>query len=128
MRIPFGEADLSKIEAFFRKQCAAWGTRPDTATKASFGTMQLVDALVDNYWRSGDLTLSATFDEFSLDTKLSYQGEAVIFPEQRPTAQEIRDSAEGTKLLAGFMMKKTADRVRSEQRNGMATVMFHFDH
>jgi xanthine permease XanP len=128
MRIPFGEADLGKIEAFFRKQCAAWGARPDIATKASFGTMQLVDAVADGYWRSGDLTLSATFDEFNLDTKLSYQGEPVVFPDQRPSSQEIRDSTEGTKLLAGFMMKKNADRVRSEQSNGMATVTFHFDH
>ncbi len=128
LRIPYGDADLTKVDTFFRKQCAVWGARPDIANRASFGTMQLVDAIAENYWRSGDLTLSATFDEFNLDTRLSYQGDPMVFPDVRPSAEEIRTSEEGPKLLAGFMMKKNADKIRSDYRDGMSSVVFHFDH
>jgi NCS2 family nucleobase:cation symporter-2 len=33
-----------------------------------------------------------------------------------------------TAVLAGFMLRHNADRIRSEVRNGRALVLFHFDH
>jgi hypothetical protein len=41
---------------------------------------------------------------------------------------EIRESDEGSRLLAGFMLRRNADRTRSEWKDGRARVLFHFDH
>jgi NCS2 family nucleobase:cation symporter-2 len=89
---------------------------------------QLVEAVAENCWRARPLVLDATFDEFSLDVRLSYEGEALEFPDRRPTENEIIESEEGTRRLAGFMLRHNADRIRSEAKGGRAQVVFHFDH
>jgi NCS2 family nucleobase:cation symporter-2 len=84
--------------------------------------------VTENVWRSGPLILEASFDEFNLDLRLSYQGEPLEFPERRPTDREIRETDEGMRRLAGFMLRHNADRIRAEAKDGAATVHFHFDH
>jgi NCS2 family nucleobase:cation symporter-2 len=72
--------------------------------------------------------VNASFDEFNLDVRVSYHGAAMQFPEKRPPDDLIRESDEGARLLAGFMLRRNADRVRSETKDGWSSVLFHFDH
>ena len=123
-----GKIDPHKIEDFLRKNGRTWGARPDVISRATFGVSQLVEAVAENCWREGEMMIEASYDEFNLDVDLSYQGEALEFPQQRPSDQEIRDTDEGMRKLAGFMLRHNADRARSEVRAGRATVHFHFDH
>ena len=67
-------------------------------------------------------------DEFSLDIRLSYTGEALEFPESRPSDQEIIETEDGARRLAGFLLRKNADSIRAENRAGRIQVLFHFDH
>jgi NCS2 family nucleobase:cation symporter-2 len=84
--------------------------------------------VAENCWRSGPIVIEASFDEFNLDVRVSYQGDALEFPDRRPSNEQIRDSNDGARLLAGFMLRRNADRVRSESKNGKVVVHFHFDH
>jgi NCS2 family nucleobase:cation symporter-2 len=93
-----------------------------------FAANQLVEAVTENVWKSGPLSLQADFDEFNLNLRLSYQGETLEFPDRRPSDEEIRETDEGARRLAGFMLHHNADRIRSETRADTATVHFHFDH
>jgi xanthine permease XanP len=120
--------DHQKVQDFFATQTALWGARPDVASRATFGAIQLIDSIVEDFWIGGALVITATFDEFNLDIRLTYQGEIPEFPERRPTPEQIRDSDNGAKLLAGFMLRRNADRVRAEWMEGTANVYFHFDH
>ena len=54
--------------------------------------------------------------------------EALEFPTTRPTEQEIRDTDEGMRKLAGSMLRHNADNVRSEPVGAETHVFFHFDH
>jgi len=123
-----GRADPEEIEQFLRGQGAAWGARPDVVGRAVFAANQLVEAVTENCWKSGPLTLQASFDEFNLDLRLSYQGELLEFPDRRPADREIRETDEGMRRLAGFILRHNADRIRSETQAGTASVHFHFDH
>ncbi len=49
-------------------------------------------------------------------------------PERRPTSEEILASDEGARRLAGFLLRKYADRVESTHKAGRSTILFHFDH
>jgi NCS2 family nucleobase:cation symporter-2 len=120
--------DAGAVEAFLRAHGATWGARPEVISRATFGVNQLVEAVAENCWRGGTLVLEASFDEFSLDVRLTYEGEALEFPDRRPTENEIIASEEGARRLAGFMLRHNADRIRSEARGGRAQVLFHFDH
>jgi NCS2 family nucleobase:cation symporter-2 len=116
------------VENFFSKQGGAWGARPDIVKRATFGVIQLVEAVAENCEQHGPMVVMASFDEFNLDVRLDYQGTLLEFPDRRPSDREIRDSDEGVRRLAGFMLRRNADRIRSEVSNGKSIVHFHFDH
>jgi xanthine permease XanP len=127
-RLTLEEFDAQKIDDFFQSQCAAWGARPDVAKRATFGAIQLVEAIAENCWHRGPLMIEASFDEFNLDVRVSYEGPALEFPDRRPSVEQIRGSEDATRLLAGFMLRRNADRIRSDWKDGRAGVHFHFDH
>jgi NCS2 family nucleobase:cation symporter-2 len=120
--------DPDTVQTFFQSQGAKWGARPDVIKRAAYGTIQLVDAVTADYWREGPLVVEASFDEFNLDVRILYTGDEMRFPDTRPSLAQIRDSEDGTRLLAGFMLRRNADRVRSESKEGRSRAVFHFDH
>lgn len=122
-----GRIDPGQIDEFLRLHGGRWGARPDVVARAIFAANQLVEA-AENSWRSGPVALQASFDEFNLDLRLSYRGEPLEFPEKRPTDREIRETDEGMRRLAGFMLRHNADGMRSEAQDGTAVIHFHFDH
>jgi len=69
-----------------------------------------------------------TFDEFNLDVRVSYSGGQLCFPDVRPSLEQIRESEDGARLLAGYMLRRNADRVRSESADDRSRVLFHFVH
>ena len=72
--------------------------------------------------------VTATFDEFNLDLRVSYVGPPLELPDKRPTNEEIMASEEGQRRLAGFMLRRHADRVAATHKGGRSTILFHFDH
>jgi xanthine permease XanP len=128
LRLEGPQFDAQKIDEFFQANCATWGARPDVAKRATFGAIQLVEAVAENCWRRGPLVVEASFDEFNLDVRVAYQGPALEFPDRRPSIEEIRKSDDAARLLAGFMLRRNADRIRADSKDGRANVLFHFDH
>ena len=122
------QIDPQKIENFFFEQGKAWGARQDVTNRASFGVVQLVEAIAETCWQTGKMIVQASFDEYSMEVAATYLGERLEFPEARPSIEQIRDPEEGERLLAGFMLRRNADRVRSELKGGECTVHFHYDH
>ncbi len=116
------------ISDFLRENGAKWGARPEIISRASFAANQLVEAVADNGWNAGALTLEASFDEFNLDIHAVYAGTPLAFPDKRPTDQEIMASDDGMSRLAGFMLRHNADRIRAESKGAHAHIWFHFDH
>jgi xanthine permease XanP len=120
--------NLSQVDDMLRKQGATWGARADVITHASWAICQVVEAVADNCWRAGPLAIEVCFDEFNLDVTMSYEGELLEFPEQRPSEDEIVHGDDGVRRLAGYMLRHIADRARSEMHGARALLKFHFDH
>jgi xanthine permease XanP len=123
-----GQLDPVEIEAFMEAQGAAWGARRDVIDRASFDLTQSIETIVESCEPQGPLEIEASFDEFSLDVRVSYSGPPLELPEKRPTNEEIMASEEGQRRLAGFMLRRHADRVASTHRGGRSMILFHFDH
>jgi xanthine permease XanP len=51
-----------------------------------------------------------------------------MFPDHRPSAREILESAEGERLLAGHLLRRSADRISSRALGERAEVHLHYDH
>jgi NCS2 family nucleobase:cation symporter-2 len=120
--------DPQTIESFFAGRGRVWGARPEVIGRAIFGVQQLAETIFENCAPQGAIAIEASFDEFNLDVRVHYQGELLELPDRRPTDQEIRESADGVRRLAGFLVRRNADRARATSLRGRVTIHFHFDH
>jgi len=123
-----GVFDAVAVELFMEEQGAAWGARREVIERASFNLTQSIETISDGCEPEGPLEIEASFDEFNLDIRVSYVGAPLELPEKRPTNEEIMESDEGQRRLAGFMLRRFADRVAATHRGGRSTILFHFDH
>jgi NCS2 family nucleobase:cation symporter-2 len=128
LRFEDAAPDPDAVGAFFQTQGGKWGARPDVIRRASYGTIQLIDAIADGPWSRGPVVVEASFGEFNLDVRVTYDGGQLLFPDERPSLEAIRESEDGAQLLAGYMLRRNADRVRSESADGRSRVLFHFVH
>jgi len=120
--------DRGKIAEFMDGQGAAWGARRDVIDRASFNLQQSIETIVSSGVAAGPLEVRASFDEFNLDVRVSYDGPPLELPERRPSNEDIMASEEGERRLAGYLLRRYADRVAATQGNGRTTILFHFDH
>lgn len=128
LKVDVAQIDRRKIEDFMEAQGAAWGARRDVIERASFNLTQSIETIVEGCEPQGPLDVAATFDEFNLGLRVMYSGPPLELPEKRPTNEEIMESEEGQRRLAGFMLRRHADRVASAHKAGRSTIHFHFDH
>jgi len=128
MKVEKTHIEPKEIEKFMEAQGAAWGARRDVIDRASFNLTQSIETIVDGCEPQGPLEIAATFDEFNLDLRVMYAGPPLDLPEKRPTNEEIMASDEGQRRLAGFMLRRYADRVAATHKAGRSTILFHFDH
>jgi len=113
---------------FLELNGAKWGARRDVIHRAQFALHQAIDVIIHDFGITTPVRIEASFDEFNLDLAIAYDGELLELPEQRPSDEEIRDSLEGVHRLAGYMLRRNADRARSEHAGGKSILKFHFNH
>lgn len=127
-RMDSAAIEPDKFEQFLEANGATWGARRDVVDRAKFNLAQSLEVIIDSCEPQGPIEISASFDEFNLDLRVSYGGPAIELPERRPSNEEIIASEEGQRRLAGFMLRRYADRVAATHRSGRSTILFHFDH
>jgi NCS2 family nucleobase:cation symporter-2 len=128
LTVQHGAVDPVAIERFMDEHGAIWGARRDVMERAKFNVCQSVETIMEACDPKGPLEIQASFDEFSLDVRVSYLGEPLVLPQKRPTNEEIMESEDGQRRLAGFLLRRYADRVSSTHRGGRSLIVFHFDH
>jgi len=116
------------IRAFLERHGAQWGARRDVIEHAIFGAAQSIETIGEHCNAQGPIDVAASFDEFNLDIQLSYRGEELELPDHRPSDDQIRETEEGTRLLAGYLIQRIADRVRAFRKEDRAVIEFHFQH
>jgi xanthine permease XanP len=110
---------------FLDEQGARWAARRDVVDRARFCLRQALEVLGAP---AGGVEIEASFDEFNLDLRVHYAGAPLTMPERQPHRDEILASDSGEQLLAGYLLRHSADRVQATHRAGRSTILFHFDH
>jgi hypothetical protein len=77
---------------------------------------------------TGPIRLDISFDEFKIEATITYDGAALDFPARPPTEDEIIETEEGARQLAGFLIRRYADRLHATSKDGRAVVELLFDH
>jgi xanthine permease XanP len=124
MKLEAGHIDREAIEQFLSEQGARWAARRDVLNRAIFGVVQVLEVLKD----PPSLMIEASFDEFNLDIRVRYEGAPLVIPERRPTPREIIASDDGERLLAGYLLRQSADRINCKASGNAAEVQLHYDH
>jgi NCS2 family nucleobase:cation symporter-2 len=125
LRLESGRIDREAVEQFFSEQGARWAARRDIVNRATFGAVQVLEVLEDP---PGGVEIEASLDEFNLEVRIRYAGTRLALPEHRPTPREIVATEEGERLLAGYLLRRSADRISSHSSGDRSEVHLHYDH
>jgi len=118
---------LSQVIEDFLDHCGAeWAARPAMITRVKFAAAQTLESLAELV--RGSALLSASFDEFTLVAEIVYDGEPMPLPDLRPDERAILNDPDGTRQLAGWMLRRNADRVQCRSDGPRQTLIFMFDH
>jgi NCS2 family nucleobase:cation symporter-2 len=120
-----GGINREAVEQFLSDNGSRWAARRDVINRATFGVVQLLEVLGDP---PNGVEVEASFDEFNLDLCVRYAGIPLEILERKPTPQEIMSSEQGERLLAGYLLRRSADRISSRQSGDIAEVILHYDH
>jgi xanthine permease XanP len=125
MKLDAGHVDREMVEGFLSEQGGRWGARRDIVSRAIFGVVQTLEVVGDV---PEGTEIEASFDEFNLDVRVRYKGAPLMIPERKPTLREIVSSEEGERLLAGYLLSQSADRINCKASGTMTEVQLHYDH
>lgn len=117
-----------EITNFIERNAGMWGARRDVISRLEFAVQQAIEAVIGHCEPRGMIGLDISFDEFVVDAIVTYEGEPLEFPAQAPSKEELLESDDGYRRLAGFLIRHHADRMTATRRNDEAVVRLHFDH
>jgi NCS2 family nucleobase:cation symporter-2 len=118
----------ANITNFIERCAGMWGARRDVMNRVEFAVQQSVEAIVDVCDIEGQIAVKMSYDEFVVGALIAYSGAALEFPQQPPTPEEIIESEAGHRRLAGFLIRRYADRVVSARNGTNNTILLRFDH
>lgn len=117
-----------QLQVFVEHQGALWGARRDVMARAAQALDQLLDTVQAYCEPQGPLQLTLSFDEFNLRAELDYEGAPLSFSQVRPTLDDIVDSQDGVRRLAGYLLRQSADSVGAQERGKRQLTQLHFEH
>ena len=120
-----GGINREAVEQFLSENGARWAARRDIVNRATFAVVQLLEVLGDP---PEGIEVEASFDEFNLVVRVRYAGDPLDIPDRRPTPREIMASKDGERLLAGYLLRRSTDRISSRRTGELSEVVFHYDH
>jgi xanthine permease XanP len=120
-----GAAQHDDLENFVERNAGGWGARRDVIARAKLALMEAVEAVMDASEPRQPIHLVMTYDEFDIAAKLVYRGKPLRLADVPPSADEIMGDG-GHLLLAGFLLKRQADRVHSVSRDGQSLLQLQF--
>jgi xanthine permease XanP len=120
-----GGINREAVEQFLSEQGGRWAARRDVVRRAIFGVVQVLEVVGDP---PGGVEVEASFDEFNLDVRIRYVGALLTIPERKPTPREIVASEDGERLLAGYLLRQSADRISARDSGGSVEMTLHYDH
>lgn len=121
-------SDAASIQGFMKRQGGLWAARPEVIDRATFALAQLAELMRDSRPDAKEIRIAAEFDEFNLRLYVRYQGEPLVFPTRRPSPRQIVSEENGTELLAGYLVRNSADVIDVTTTDGETTVFLSFDH
>jgi xanthine permease XanP len=123
-----GVDSSEKVFAFMQRQGGLWGAMPEVISRAASAINETLESLGSLSAAKGPLRVTVSFDEFNLDVEMTYDGKLLVFPDGKPSEEEILSSPEGSVKLSSFLIRRYADKADSHMKNGLCRIRLHYNH
>ncbi|QJD29954.1 solute carrier family 23 protein [Methylococcus geothermalis] len=128
-----GQSQLDDVIAYLDHQGRAWGACAEVVRRSEYAIWQAFEILHDHDFVARDeegrgvVEVETLVDEFTFTVIARYRGEAIPVSTHAPSHEELLESDTGILQMAGYLLYKLADRVRSrELSKGMAEFRLTF--
>ncbi len=117
-----------QVSDLIERQAGVWGARRDVTSRVEFAVQQTIEAVIAYCDAHGAIWLEVSYDEFVIEAVVTYAGTPLAFPTHPPTRDEILEADDGQQRLAGFLVRRYADKVATTGRDSLNIVRLRFDH
>jgi xanthine permease XanP len=124
----YGQDSSSRIGELMTSAGAEWGARRDVIAQATTAMVEFYESAENWRLTSPEIAIKVSFTEFHLDVEINYQGDPVHLPDSRPSKRELIEDETAEARLAGYMIRKSATRVRAFSSEARQVLSLHFDH
>lgn len=128
MTIDRDAMSIAEVPGFIEHHAGTWGARRDVTSRVEFAVQETIDAVFESSAAASPIELRISYDEFVIDVIMAYQGLSLEFPLQPPSHDDIIGTHDGQRRLAGFLIRRYADRIATNDRDGQIELRLHFDH
>jgi NCS2 family nucleobase:cation symporter-2 len=120
--------DVEKIYPFMEECGGQWGARREVEERAQSALVEAYELLSGEELAEGPIQVEASFDEFSLDLTLRYNGRLPQGENTGILAAAVGIADRSAASLATMLLNRMADRVRMKTANGRCELELHFEH
>jgi NCS2 family nucleobase:cation symporter-2 len=110
-------SSINEVAEFLERQGKSWGARSDVVRRAEYATWQAFEILTEHELvetgenATSTVEMETIFTEFSFMVILRYRGISVPLAMHPPTHEELLQSDHAVLQMAGYMLRRLADRV-----------------
>jgi len=110
-------SSINEVAEFLERQGKSWGARADVVHRAEFATWQAFEILTEHEMvdtkdeLAGTIELETIFDEFNFTVILHYRGVLASLAMHPPSHEEFMASDAAVVQMAGYLLRRLADRV-----------------
>ena len=123
-----GPDSSEEIFSFMDSKGGIWGARKEVIYKAMSAINEFTEAAFEHELTQGDVEINASFDEYSLNVNIYYEGKLIDFPEERPDISELLTDEVAQLRFSEFLMGEYTDKIESSVENGRCHIYMHFAH
>jgi NCS2 family nucleobase:cation symporter-2 len=125
LSISTGSHLLGEVDDFIERSAGGWGARRDFVVRLKPVVMQAAETVTDLCEPGERARLVMTYDEFDLEVILAYRGQQLVLLDFPPSRDEVMEPG-GDIRLAGYLIKRQADNVRTWSANGETILQLSF--
>ena len=108
---------------------ALWGARRDVMMRASAAVNEFLESVTSLGIVKGKAQVDVTFDEFSVDVEIRYDGELMELPERAADGRGVRRRrSNGGRQPLGLFHSPVCRQRHRRGEDGQCRVRLHFDH
>lgn len=126
-------SSLDDVILFLEQQGKSWGARPEVVQRAEYATWQAFEiltehGLLDSQDENSDkIQLQTIFNEYTFTVILSYTGTVLPLMTHRPSHEDMLRDENSVLQMAGYLLYRLADQVRTRHDGGHCELRLIFN-